>query len=171
MSKYLCLFSVSFIFTLWSAVKAKSSLKKFSFLFLFTFFSFFKISIRSALLARIRWSFCVLKRITIIIIIIIIIPWEFFTSAFGNGLSLNLSLLYSLLSIQPDLNNALVWMVSTRPLISKSSSPWINSLVTVLRAPLTIGIIVTFIFQFFSIALQGPGTYHSFHFLSILLYG
>ena len=36
----------------------------------------------------------------------------------------------TLLSIQADLNNAVVWMVSTRPLISKSSRPFINSLVT-----------------------------------------
>ena len=35
-------------------------------------------------------------------------------------------------------------MVSSHPLISKSSSPFINSLVTVPRAPITIGIIVTF---------------------------
>ena len=52
-------------------------------------------------------------------------------------------------SILADLNNAEVWMVSTRPLISKSSSPSINRLVTVPRAPDTIGINVTFMFQFF----------------------
>ena len=32
----------------------------------------------------------------------------------------------TLLSILADLNNAVVWMVSTRPLISKSFSPWTN---------------------------------------------
>ena len=40
-------------------------------------------------------------------------------------------------------------MVSTRSLISKSSSPYINPLVTVPRAPITIVINVTFIFQSF----------------------
>ena len=50
----------------------------------------------------------------------------------------------TLLSILADLNNAVIWMVSTRPLISKSSSPCINPLMTVPRTPITIGIIVTF---------------------------
>ena len=36
----------------------------------------------------------------------------------------------TLLSIQADLNSALVWMVSTRPLIYKSSSHYTNPLVT-----------------------------------------
>ena len=47
-------------------------------------------------------------------------------------------------SILANLNNAVVWMVSTHSFISKSSSPCINPLVTVPRAPITIGIIVTF---------------------------
>ena len=55
----------------------------------------------------------------------------------------------NLLSILAYLNNAVVWMVSTCPLISKSSSPFINPLVTVLRAPIIIGIIVTFMFHSF----------------------
>ena len=42
------------------------------------------------------------------------------------------------------LNNAVVWMVSTRPLTFKSSSPFNNPLATVPKAPITIGIIVTF---------------------------
>ena len=40
-----------------------------------------------------------------------------------------------LLSILADFSNAVVWMVSTRSLISKSSRPFINLFVTVLRAP------------------------------------
>ena len=40
-----------------------------------------------------------------------------------------------------------VWIVSTHPLISKSSSLYTNPLVTVLRAPSTIGITVTFMFH------------------------
>ena len=49
----------------------------------------------------------------------------------------------TLLSILADLNNVVVWMVSTRPPTSKSSSPFSNLLVTVQNAPITIGIIVT----------------------------
>ena len=65
----------------------------------------------------------------------------------------------TLLSILADLDNAVVciladlnvvvWMVATRPLISNSSSPFINPLVTVSNAPITIGITVTFIFHSF----------------------
>ena len=52
----------------------------------------------------------------------------------------------TLLSILAVLNNAVVWMVSTRPPTSKSSSPFSNALVTVPNAPITIGIIVTCMF-------------------------
>ena len=52
-------------------------------------------------------------------------------------------------SILADLNKALVCIVSTRPLISKFSSLCINPLVTVLRALITIGITVTFMFRSF----------------------
>ena len=54
-----------------------------------------------------------------------------------------------LLRILADLINAVVWMISTRSLISKSSSPFNNPLVTVPRAPITIGINVTFMFHIF----------------------
>ena len=53
----------------------------------------------------------------------------------------------TLLSILADLNNAAVWMVFTHPTISKSISPYTNPLVTVPRAPITFGIIVTFMFH------------------------
>ena len=43
------------------------------------------------------------------------------------------------------------WMVTTRPLISESSSPFINPLVTVESAPIAIGITVTFMFHSFSV--------------------
>ena len=59
----------------------------------------------------------------------------------------------TLLSILADLNEGVVWMVFTRSLISKSSSPWINSLVTVPRAPITTGITVTFTFHCFFVWL------------------
>ena len=43
------------------------------------------------------------------------------------------------LSILAVLSNAVVWIVSTRPPISKSSRPFNNPLVTVPKAPITIG--------------------------------
>ena len=54
-----------------------------------------------------------------------------------------------LLGILVVLNITVVSMVCTRPPTSKSSSPFNNPLVTVPKAPITIGIIVTFMFQFF----------------------
>ena len=55
----------------------------------------------------------------------------------------------TLLSILAVLNNVVVWMVSTRPPTSKSSSPFSNPLVTVPNAPITIGIIVICMFHSF----------------------
>ena len=55
----------------------------------------------------------------------------------------------TLLSILDVFNNAVVWMVSTRPPTSKSSRPFNNPLVIVPKAPITIRIIVTFIFHSF----------------------
>ena len=55
----------------------------------------------------------------------------------------------TLLSILVVLHNAVVSMVSIRPLTSKPSSPFNNPLVTVPKAPITIGIIVTWTFHIF----------------------
>ena len=55
----------------------------------------------------------------------------------------------TLLNILVDLSNAVVWMVFTRPLISKCPSPRINLLVTVPRVPITIPITVTSMFHIF----------------------
>ena len=78
----------------------------------------------------------------------------------------------TLLSILADLNNSVVWMVSTRPLTSKSSCPSAHLLVTVPRVPITVNITITFIiYSFFSVLLQGPCTKLSFRFLSVLLCG
>ena len=73
--------------------------------------------------------------------------------AFLWSLSDNKSLQVSrtLLSILADPNNAAIWLVSTRPLISKSSSPFNNPSVIVPRTPFTIGMIVTCMFHSFSI--------------------
>ena len=75
----------------------------------------------------------------------------------------------TLLCILADVNNAVVWMASTCLFISKFSSPCTNPLVTAPWEPIIIGINVTFMFHSFSVPLQGPGSYSSFHFLSILL--
>ena len=53
----------------------------------------------------------------------------------------------TLFNIRADLNNAVVWMISTRLLISKPSSLCINPLVTVPRAPITIGITISFMWH------------------------
>ena len=51
----------------------------------------------------------------------------------------------TLSSILADLNNTVAWMVST-PLSSKSFTPCTSPLVTIPRAPITIGIYVTIVF-------------------------
>ena len=55
----------------------------------------------------------------------------------------------TLLSILVDLNNAVVWMISSCPLISQSSSPCSNPLGIVPNALITIGLTVTYMFLFF----------------------
>ena len=64
--------------------------------------------------------------------------------------------LRTLLNILTDLNHAVLWMVSTRPLISKSSCPFTNPLVCLPRAPITIGITVIFMFHSFFCSLAKP---------------
>ena len=73
----------------------------------------------------------------------------------------------TLLSILVVCNN--VWMVSTRPLTSKSSRVFNNPLVTAPKAPITIGTIVTFMFHSFFNS-QARSSYlslfsHSFSFI------
>ena len=55
----------------------------------------------------------------------------------------------NLLSIPADLDNTVVWTVSTRPFISKFSSPCTNPFMIIPRAPITLDIIVTFMFHSF----------------------
>ena len=59
----------------------------------------------------------------------------------------------TLLSILGDLNNAVVWMVSTCLLISNSFSPFIKLLDIIPREPITIGITVTFMLHSFFTSL------------------
>ena len=67
--------------------------------------------------------------------------------------------------ILADLNNAVVWIVSTRPFISKFSSLFTKPLMTVSRAPTTIGINLTFMFHSFFHSLP-KSRYLSFFSLS-----
>ena len=104
--------------------------------------------------------------------------FEFFPLALADGFSLEFEwqqtslISRTLLSSLTDFDNAVIWVVSTHPLISKSSSPRTNPLLTVRRAPITIVITITFMFHsFFLIPWQVPGTYLSFRFRSILLFG
>ena len=78
-------------------------------------------------------------------------PWEFFPSALADGLLSDSKSQVSrtLLSILADLNNAVVSMVSAHPIISKSSSLCTNLLMIIPRAPITIGITITFMFHSF----------------------
>ena len=68
-----------------------------------------------------------------------------------------------LLSILAELNNAALLMISTRPLIFKSSSCFINPLVTVPSATITFGITVIF-----SLLQKGLRAYLFIHFPSVL---
>ena len=88
----------------------------------------------------------------LLIIIRLLFLYKFFTPALVDSFSLEYErqqVSRALLSILADLNNVVVWMVSTCPLISMSSSHFINPLLTVLRAPITIGINITFMFHRF----------------------
>ena len=82
---------------------------------------------------------------------IIIVPYEFFTSALVDPLSLKsgwhkFQVSWTIVFILADLNNIVVWMVSTSPLIYNSSSHLAKHLQIVKSAPITIGITVSFKF-------------------------
>ena len=70
----------------------------------------------------------------------------------------------TLLSILAVLKNVVVWMVSTRLPTSKSSRPFSKPLVTVPKAPITIGIIVTFMFQFFNSLARSRYYYYYYYY-------
>ena len=69
----------------------------------------------------------------------------FFHWSFSNSRSPQVS--RTLLSILAVFNNAVVWMVSTRPPTSKSSRPFNNLSVTVPKAPITISTSDLFMFH------------------------
>ena len=94
---------------------------------------------------------------TCALLLLLFFPWEFFTSVLADGFSLEFEdskspeVSRTLLSILAVHNNVVLWMVSTCPPTSKSSSPFNNSLVTVPKEKITIGLIVTFMFHNFSV--------------------
>ena len=85
----------------------------------------------------------------------------FFTSELTDGLSQEFEWQQSpqvsrtLLSILTVLNNVLVWMLTTRPVIFKPSSPFNNPLMNVSKAPIMISTVITFMFH--SFFFQFPG--------------
>ena len=74
------------------------------------------------------------------------ISWWFFTGVWVTNSPQVSSKLFNILA---DFTNAVVWTVSSLPVISKLSSPCTNLLVTFLRIPITNGITVTFMFHIF----------------------
>ena len=73
------------------------------------------------------------------------------------------------LGILADVNCSVVWMVSARPRISKSSCPFASPSVNIPRAPITIGITVPFMSHSFFNSRVRPRYLFSFRFLSFLL--
>ena len=64
------------------------------------------------------------------------------------------------------LSNAIIWIVSTRLPTSKSSRPFNDPLVVVLKAPITISIIVTFMFHsYFNSLARSRYCYHYYYLL------
>ena len=82
--------------------------------------------------------------------IIILLFWEFLEQADGLPVEFEwLQVTRTHLSILAHLKNAVFRRIIARLLISKSYSSCTNSLLTISNAPITIGIIVTFMFQIF----------------------
>ena len=82
-----------------------------------------------------------LQVILVVVVVVVFTPLVFFESAFTDDISWELEWqqVYSSLA---DLNNAVVWIVSICPLISKSSILFTKRSMTVSRAPIKMCIIV-----------------------------
>ena len=107
----------------------------------------------------------------IIIVMLLLVSFSYQCLLRVSHWSLNDSkshqMFWTLLSILADLSIDVVWMVLARPPMSNSSSPLTKPFGTVLSAPITIGITITFMFHsfFFFVLWQCPNTCLSFHFL------
>ena len=106
----------------------------------------FSFSLKFPFFSHIHVLSCELSLIILILLIIIIYSLVFHWSLSDSKSPQVSRTLFSILAV---FNNTVVWMVSTRPPTSKSSSPFSNPLVTVPNAPITIGIIVTCMFHSF----------------------
>ena len=111
----------------------------------------------------------------VLFIIIIFTPWEFFTSALADGLSLESE--WQVFSCLQDSSQYFGWSHQCYSLdglhsssIFKSSSPFTNLLLSVSRAPITIGINITFMFHNFfnSLARSKYLSFFSLSFISTL---
>ena len=93
--------------------------------------------------------------VIVVVVVVVFTPLELFSSSLAdyhywslrNSKSSQVS--KTLLNILAVINNVVVWMVPTHLPTSKSSSSFHNPLFTVIKAPITIGIIVIFMFHFF----------------------
>ena len=123
---------------------------------------------------------CKISEIIIIITIMLLllflrdfhasVSWWSFTGVHSDSKSPQIS--RALLYILADLNKPTVWMVSTCPLIFKSSTRSIKTLEIVPSAPITIGITVTFLcYSLFLVLWQGIGINLFFRFLLFLVCG
>ena len=87
--------------------------------------------------------------VVVVVVIVIVISYSLRVFYWSLRKSKSPQVFRNLLSILTDLNNAVVWMVSTCPLISKYSNLFAKFLGIVPSALITIGITVTFIFHSF----------------------
>ena len=109
------------------------------------------------ILSLISNSSCRFSRLLLLLLLLLLLftPLQFFISVLSDGFSLELSdskspqVSRTRLRILAVLSNAVIGIVSTRPSTSKSSRPFNNPFVTVPKAPITIGTIITFMFHSF----------------------
>ena len=101
----------------------------------FTFFQFYSVVSRDRKIDYSLWVFH------------ISFSWCFFTGVWVIASLLKSPGLFSVFCFF--INNAVVWMISSGRPASMSPNPINNPLATVLKAPITTGIIVTFIFYSF----------------------
>ena len=160
-SKYPSCFSLSFNFTLWLAGTAKSTILQVprgvcASHFPGQILSCVYLVVWSNLnfLHNSRWIIMPTQSCLVLYFFCTIItPLEFFNQRYLFGFHWNLSdskspqVSRTLLSILAVLNNAVIWVVSTRPPTSKSPRPFNNPLVILPKAPITIGTIVSLMFH------------------------